>query len=83
MRQDWRDLSDESQELPKLVDGQSGVAGDPAHRYRIDGIVAREHDFTRSIRHDDVLTLSENPETDLLQCADRIEMINPWQLRHG
>jgi hypothetical protein len=33
---------------------------------------------SRSIRHDDVLSLSSNPKLDLLQGANRSQVVDPW-----
>ena len=45
--------------------------------------MARDRYNTDSIRHDDVLSLTQDAKTGLLQCSDRIQMIDAWYLWHG
>ena len=71
------------QQLAKLLNRYTGVTSNTAHSERVDRIVARYCQNALTIAHDDVLTLTHNLETDLFQCAHRIEMIYPGELRQG
>jgi hypothetical protein len=66
-----------------VIAGTGGAEIPADYALGIDRIVPRDHHFTGTVRHDDVLTLAQNPETDLLECANRIKMIDSGQLRHG
>ncbi len=57
------------EELAEFLNAQSGIADNAAHRVRIDRIVARDREDARSIRHNNVRTLAENPKTSFFQCS--------------
>ena len=64
------------EQRPKLLQGQTGVADDAAHRESVYWIMAGDSEDAHAIRHDDVLALSHDPESGLLQGAHRIEVVD-------
>ena len=72
-----------SQQLAKLINRETGIAHNTAESESVDGVVARDRQNTRAIRHDDMLTLTNDRETCLLQSAHCIEVIDPRDLRQG
>jgi hypothetical protein len=53
--------------FPELFQAQPGVANNATHRERVDRIMARDDENSRSIGHDNVGTLTKNPEARLFQ----------------
>ena len=70
-------------EILELLDCQTSIVNDAAHRISINWIVARNCEYSPAIAHDHVLTLIHDPETSLLKGANRPKMINPWNLWHA
>jgi hypothetical protein len=68
------------QELPKLVDGEAGVARDTAHSDRVDRVVAGNGEDARAVAHDDVLALAQHHKPCLLKRPDCIEVIDAGEL---
>jgi hypothetical protein len=62
---------------------QACIANNAGHCVRVQGIVARDGDDPHFIRHDDVLSLSHNAETSLLQSPHRSEMWDARDLTHA
>jgi hypothetical protein len=54
------------QELTKLLHRQTGVASDAAHRECVDRVVARNGQYSLTIAHDDVFTLTDDPKPGFL-----------------
>lgn len=71
------------QQVAKLLGGESGVADDPTERESIDGVVPRNRQDARAVRHDNVLALTDDHEPSLLQGAHGIEVIDARDLRQG
>lgn len=72
-----------SQQFAKLVNSKTGITNNAAEGESVDGVVARDRQNARAIRHDDMLTLSNNRETCLLQGAHRIEVVDARYLGQG
>jgi pyridoxine 5'-phosphate synthase PdxJ len=70
-------------ELPKLVQTQPGIADNAAHCEGVDWIVARNRKDSRSVRRDDVRTLTENAKASLFQCYYSPQVVDSQQLGHG
>lgn len=64
------------QELPELLDVQTGVANDASHSECIDGIVARNCKDSRAIGHNNVCTLPKNAKPRFLQRGYGSQMVN-------
>ena len=58
----------------KLLDAQACVPNDPAHRKCIHGIVTRNREDANAIRHNYMLTLTNNAEASFLQSSDCVQM---------
>ncbi len=71
------------QQLTELVNGKARVAGDAAHGERVDRIVAGNGHDALAVAHDDVLSLTHDPETSLFQCAHGVEVIYAGDLGQG
>ena len=71
------------QQFTELLYGKAGVASDAAHGERIDRIVTRNGHDALTVAHDDVLSLTHDPETSLLQRAYGVEMIDAADLRQS
>ena len=69
------------QELTKLLDGESCVAHDPPERESVDGVVPRNRQDARAVRHDDVLASTGDHDPGLVQSAHGIEVIDAWDAR--
>ena len=69
-----------SKQRAKPLDREPGVAGDAPHREGVNRIVSWDRHDAGAISHDDVLALTRDPETCLLQRADRVEMIDAGDL---
>jgi hypothetical protein len=76
--QAWR-----SQELTKLLHGQTRVARDTTHGERVDRVVARDRHDALSVAHDDVLSLAHEPEAGFLECAYGVQVIDARDLGQG
>lgn len=75
--------SGKSQEFSKLLNGQPRIFGNSAHRNGIHGIVSWDSQSTRTIRHNDVLTLARDAKTFLFQYPHGSEMIYTGELWHA
>ena len=53
----------QSQKTAKLVNGETGVANDTAHGYRVDRVVTRNSENASAIAHDDMLALPCNTKS--------------------
>ena len=71
------------QEFAKLLNGDTGVARDAAHRESINGIVAGYGQDALPVAHDDVFSLTHDLKSSLFQRTDSIQMIYTWKLRQG
>ncbi len=69
-----------SQEVAKLLNRQSRVTGNATHGEGIHRVVARNGHDALTIAHDDVLSLTRNAESGLLQCAHGVEVIDAGYL---
>jgi hypothetical protein len=56
-----------SQKLAKLVDRQSSIPNDPAHRERVHWIASRDRQNALAIRHDDMLAFPNHSEASFLE----------------
>ncbi|MDO8598306.1 MAG: hypothetical protein Q7R45_16980 [Sulfuricaulis sp.] len=63
------------QQLTELLNGKARVASDAAHSECVDRIVAGNGHDALTVGHDDVLSLTHDPETSLFQCAHGVEVI--------
>ena len=72
-----------SQKFTKLLHGQAGVTRNAAHRERVDWVVARNRHDALTVAHDDVLALTHDSESGLLECAHGVEVIDAWDLGQG
>lgn len=75
-------LTTTSQQLAEILYRQTGVFDDAAHGVGVDGIGARDGQKALTVRHHDVLALTDNAKAGFLQCADGMEMIDAGKLRH-
>ena len=64
------------QQFTELLNGQARVASDTAHGESIDRIVARDGDNSLTVAHDDVLALTHDAKSGLLECAHGVEVID-------
>ncbi len=71
------------QEITKLFGRESGVAHDPTERESVDGVVPRNRQDARAVRHDDVLALTDDGKPGFLQGAYGIEVVDARDLRQG
>ena len=76
------DAANALKEPAKLLDRQPGVLHDSPHRKRLDRIVTRNRDLMGSVGHDDVLSLPDDGESCPFEGPDRVQMIDPGNLRH-
>jgi hypothetical protein len=74
------DRQSKLQELPKLLDGEAGVARDTAHGDGVDWVVAGNGEDARAVAHDDVLALAQHDKPCLLERPDCIEVIDAGEL---
>ena len=49
---------------------------------RVDGIVARDRQDAHAVGHHDVLPLSHDSESRLLECPHRVQVVDARDLRH-
>jgi len=73
----------DSQQFFELIYRKTCVASDTTHRKCIHGIVPWDREDANSIRHDNVLSLAEDPKARFLQSPHSIKVINSRNLRHG
>lgn len=73
----------QSQKLTKLFHGQPCVASDTTHRERVDRIVAGNRHDALTVAHDDVLSLTDDLETGLLERPHGVEVIDARDLWQG
>ncbi len=64
------------EQLPELLDRESGVTHKTAHGEGIDWVVTRNGENTLAICHHNMLALACNPETGLLKGAHCIQVID-------
>ena len=67
----------------KLFDIEPGVADDTAKSKCVDGVVTRDGEDSRPVRHNDVLALADHRESGLFEGADGVKMIDAWDLGQG
>ena len=60
--------------------GETSVAHDPAQRIGIDRILTRDGENPDAVGHDNVLALSGNSKSRLLERPHRIQVIDAWDL---
>ena len=70
------------QEFAKFIGCQTSIADNPAHGERVDRIVSGDRDDSSVIGHDDVFTLTGNPESCLLERAHGIEVVDTGDAWH-
>lgn len=71
------------QQLPKLLNRQAGVTRNTAHGECVDRIVTGYGQDAQTITHDDVFSLTHNPEPGLFQCPHGIKVIDTRKLWQG
>jgi hypothetical protein len=71
------------EELLECFDSQTGIPHDAAHRKRIHRVMARDREDADAVRHNDVLTLTNDPKASFLQGPHRIKVVDAGNLRHG
>jgi hypothetical protein len=64
-----------SEQILELLDGQTSVTDNCSHRVGIDRIIARYNNPHRTLRHENVFSLSINVETRFLQRFDGAQVI--------
>ena len=64
------------EQLPELLDRESGVTHKTAHREGIDRVVTRNGENSLAIRHHNMLALACNPETRLLKSTNCIQVVD-------
>lgn len=64
------------QEFTKLLNGESGVTHDPTEREGDGGVVPRNRQDARAVRHDDVLALAGDRKSGLLQRTRRVKVVD-------
>lgn len=70
-------------QLAELFDGKPGVSDDTTEGKCVDGVVTRDGEDARAVRHNDVLALANHRKSGLFESADGIEMINARNLWQG
>src|ERR1039458_5593726 len=71
-----------SKQFSELLDGESGVADNAAHREGIHRVVARNGKNALTVSHHDMFALAQNTETRLLQSAYRLKVGNSGNFAH-
>jgi len=71
------------QQLAKLLNSEPGVADDTAEGESVDGVVARDSQDAPAVRHNDVLALTHDRETRLLESTHCIEMVDARDFGQG
>jgi hypothetical protein len=71
-----------SQQRLELLNGETGVAHDSAHRERVDRIVARNRDDPGTVSHDDVLALACDLKASLFERFHGRKVVDTWYPRH-
>lgn len=79
---DYTRMSLTSQEVSEFRDGKPGILNDSAHGVGIHGVITRDGQEARSIRHHDMLALPQDPESGALERSDCVQMIDARYLRH-
>ena len=74
--------SSASQEFSELLWCQSGIAHDSTQGERIDRIVAGYGENSSVVGHNDVLALTGDSESCLLERAHGVEMVDSGDARH-
>jgi hypothetical protein len=64
------------QKVAKLLDGKASVANDAAEREGVDRVMSWDGEDAHAVRHDDVLTLTDNGKPGLLESTHSIEVID-------
>lgn len=75
-----RGVQSSLEEVAKLLDRKASVACDTAHRESINRVVTWNSKNSRPIAQDDMLALTQNDKTRLLQCSNSIEVIDAGNL---
>ena len=70
------------QERAELFFTEPSITDDAAHRERVDGIVPGNGDDPNTVGHHDVLALSRDPKSRLLQSPDGVLMVDTRNARH-
>src|SRR5438094_6057140 len=70
-------------QLTKLLWREAALFRDISHRVSVDRICSWDLDSAQAITHGDMLTLTDDDESDFLQRADRCQMINAGPLWHS
>ncbi len=76
----WLGITVHLQQFSKLLNSETSVADDTAKRESVDGVVARDGQNARTVRHDDVLALTDDRETRLFEGAHCEKMIDTRDL---
>ncbi len=66
-----------SEKLTELLHRQTGIANEPAHREGLDWVVPWQRELPVSVAHNDVLALSDDSKTDLLEAANGVQVVDP------
>ena len=69
--------------LSKLLRCEAGILDDSTHRVSVYGIVPRNGYNPPAVAHNDMLPLSSDVESRLLQSSDCAQVRNAGDLRHG
>ncbi len=69
--------------MPKLLDGQTGIADETCHGVGIDRVVPRDREHADPVGHDDILALTNYVETGFLEGSNCVEMVDARELRHA
>ncbi len=73
-----------SQQLAKLVVGESQIPYDVTHRYGIDWIMTgNRNESVFVVSHQYLFALSNDSASQLLAGSNRVEMIDAWQFGHN
>jgi hypothetical protein len=72
-----------SQQRLELLNSESGVADNSAHRKCVHWIMTGNGDDPSAIRHDNVFALPGNSEPGFLECLHSCEVIDAGNSRHS
>jgi len=71
------------QQITELLDRQTRIASDAAHRECIDRVVPRDCNDARSIAHDNMLSLTRDMKAGFLESAHSVKVIDTRETRQG
>ena len=70
-------------QLSELIRGHASIVRDTAHGIGVNRIMAGDRKNSQTIRHDNVLPLSNDTKTCFFQDSYSVQMINPGYFPHG